>query len=832
MDICSDETSGSETRCTRSPALRNGGIWKRKKIEACLDCSSDGEATGGYDDKFEKNHLTSGSAEVLNSCPQNDDWSGAATKLLPAVFVPGCAQPYRNPTGDRKIPCKLTGLQRSAEVQKGEWNRSILEVDFTNSMVFLQDKDKIVAAQPFANFKKFVVSGDDFEDNLVSVRFVSQQWQIMTQNSAEKTCLLHLLQCVAKDTSAEEALASAAPGILGLNKSVLKAGILVRKAKTQFKKDERYCVLVPGKLFVFKNPNLPGQHARYVTSLLGASVRMSQGLEFELLVPGTKTLTFLPENVEEASGWMGALERSVEIAQQLLAGGTYEQQDQVSSNVFGNMNPGVMAGMIPGPSASGSGGGFIQTTAAQSLRAYTNTQDSRVMQQRFAAGLGGAMFQQPQQDRAFAITTPFGPSAPYAGTFQSKRGQGNLQNPMGGIPQQGGTSTGMPGQAGFMGQSVAGLSNSYNQPQGSYNMENQVDSASPGSSQRPQRGRGQVQQNPSALPAESGVRMIRRATQTLREFNNDMDQFLAQPSTSGYGSAAPQTQFQGYGGAQQVQSPGYGRGNAQQQSQGYGGPQQAQVMGTPQAPGQGYGSPQQPQAQAYGRGARQTQGQAYGGLQQTQNSGYRRGAPQTQGQAYGNLQTQVPGYRRGVPQAQAQAYGGLQQAHTSGYGRGGAQGQRQGELQVQSQGHAGAQQSQQFQGYGGGASQPQAQGYGRGTSGMQAQSYGRGASQAQSRGYVGAQQGQVKRYGGGAPQMQVQQTPAYGGGGSQMQTPGYGRGAPQMQSPGYGRQQFQGLAPGMAPASNPRDWKEFTSPDGRKYYYKERTKETTWTRPY
>ncbi|KAL3681895.1 hypothetical protein R1sor_024851 [Riccia sorocarpa] len=720
-------------------------------------------------------------------------------------------------------------------LKKGEWNRSILEVDFTNSMVFLQDKDKVVAAQPFANFKKFVLSGDDFEDNLISVRFVSQQWQIMTQNSAEKTCLLHLLQCVAKDLSAEEALASASPGILGLNKSVLRAGTLVRKAKTQAKKDGRYCVLVPGKLFIFKNPNLIGQHLRYVTSLLGASVRMLQGLEFELLVPGTKTLTFLPENLEEASGWMGALERSVEIAQHILAGGTYEQQDQVSNNIFGTMNPGVAAGMMPGPSAGAGAGGFVQTTATHSLGAYTNPQDSRTIRQRFAAGLaGGGIFQQPRQERSFP--TPLGVSAPYVGTYQSNTGRGNVQNPlsaanvqrMGGMPQQGGPTAGMLGQGGSMDQNLAGLSTGDKQSQGNYNIQNQVNLGSSGRW-------GQVQQNPGAIPAETGVRMIRRATQTLREFNDNMDQFLAQPSTSGYGSTVPQTethgfgggasqtQFQDFSGAQQMQSPGYGRVVPQPQIQGYSSLQQAQGTGssmeTSQAPDQGYADPQQAQTQMSGRG---THGQGFGGSQQLQNQGYRRGAVQTQGQVYGNRQAQAPGFNRGSPQPQAQAYGGIQAAQSPRYSRGGPQGQ--GEPRGQGQGYTGAQQSeqaQQFQDNGRGASQREGERYGSGKPGVQAQGqaqgYSRGAPQSPSQGY------------GGAPRAPVQQAPAYGGGNPQMQTPGYGRGALRVQHPG--RQQFQGQ-PGMAPASRTGDWKEFTSPDGRTYYYNERTRQTTWKRPY
>ncbi|KAG6551117.1 hypothetical protein Mapa_007352 [Marchantia paleacea] len=510
------------------------------------------------------------------------------------------------------------------------------------------------------------------------------------------------------------------------NKSVLRAGILVRKARTQFKKDERYCVLVPGKLFMFKNPNLPGQHVRYVTSLMGASVRMLRGLEFELLVPGTKTLSFIPENVEEVTGWMGALERSVEIAQQLLAGQPYEQPDQSSPNMYSSLNPGMNAGMVAGMSG---GGGFIQSSN-QNFGAYTNPQDSRNLQQRIMGGVGGGFYQSSSQDKPLlgvtthlSHSTTFGVTAPYTGNFQAAMGQGggtfqNSNNQLlgnmgfqrsGGMLQQVGPSTSMQGRGGVMGESNAGPSTSYNQPQGNFNVQNAYNTGmTQGAGQGPQQGWSHVQQ-------------------TLREFNNNMDQFLTTPSNPGYGRAAPQSHNSSSGGGSPgALVPGYGRGAPQTQFQGYGGPQQAQV------PGNGRGAPQ----------------------------------------------AQVQGYGRGGPQAQNQGYGGAQQG--------------------------------QVHGYGGGAPQAQNQGF------------------------------------GGAQQAQFQQAPTYGGGAPQMQAPGYGRGAPQMQNPGYGRsnpmtpnqgprlqQQFQGPQPqGMLPTSISAEWREFTSPDGRTYYYNERTKQTTWTRPY
>lgn len=186
---------------------------------------------------------------------------------------------------------------------------------------------------------------------------------------------------------------------------------------------------------------------------------------------------------------MGALERSVEIAQQLLAGQPYEQPDQNASNMYPGMNPGMNAGMMPG--MSGGGGGFIQSSN-QNFGAYTNPQDSRNLQQRIMGGMGGGFYQSSSQGKPLlgvtthvSNSTPFGVTAPYTGNFQAAMGQGggNFQNsnnqPQGnvgfqrspGMLQQLGPSTSMQGQGGVMGQNIAGPSTSYNQPQGNFNVQ-------------------------------------------------------------------------------------------------------------------------------------------------------------------------------------------------------------------------------------------------------------------------------------------------------------------------------------------------------------------------
>eukprot|EP00250_Pteridium_aquilinum_P005122 c15264_g1_i1 orf=133-1740(+) len=122
--------------------------------------------------------------------------------------------------------------------KKGEWKRAILEVDYTMGTLFLQDKDRIIV-------------------------------------------------CIVHDLGPQEAAeAGVAKGLVGLDKEVMKYGLVNRRAKTAYKKDERFLVIVPGKLLLFKGMDIAGKHVRFVTSLFGASTH------------------------EELTGWIGAIEKS------------------------------------------------------------------------------------------------------------------------------------------------------------------------------------------------------------------------------------------------------------------------------------------------------------------------------------------------------------------------------------------------------------------------------------------------------------------------------------------------------------------------------------------
>lgn len=190
----------------------------------------------------------------------------------------------------------LIGLATSLAKKKGEWKRAILEFDFVMETMFLQDKDRIVVSATFKTYRRTVSgsTGDDDDDTLLSIRFEEDQWEVMAQNAEEKKAISLLLECVAKNMSAEDASELGKKnGVIGLDKYIMKSGALIRKAKTAYKKDERFVIIVPGKLLLFLSPDLVGKHVRYVTSLIGARVQISRSrMEFEVLVPNTKDLAF------------------------------------------------------------------------------------------------------------------------------------------------------------------------------------------------------------------------------------------------------------------------------------------------------------------------------------------------------------------------------------------------------------------------------------------------------------------------------------------------------------------------------------------------------------
>ncbi|MCO5556018.1 hypothetical protein L7F22_009562 [Adiantum nelumboides] len=158
--------------------------------------------------------------------------------------------------------------------KKGEWRYGILEVDVPMETFFLQDRDRIFLSQTFSSFNKHaeVNSSDDCSLSLI---FNSDQWEVAAQNIAEKVCLQHILECIVNNIAVDDVVQSGRDkGIVGLDKNIIKHGRVQRKAINQKRLDDRYLLLCPGKLFVFKNCDIKGKHVRYVTSLLGATVRV------------------------------------------------------------------------------------------------------------------------------------------------------------------------------------------------------------------------------------------------------------------------------------------------------------------------------------------------------------------------------------------------------------------------------------------------------------------------------------------------------------------------------------------------------------------------------
>ncbi|MCO5558540.1 hypothetical protein L7F22_012125 [Adiantum nelumboides] len=140
--------------------------------------------------------------------------------------------------------------------------------------------------------------------------------------------------CIVRDLGPQEAAdLGVEKGLVGVNKEVMKYGLVQRRAKTAYKKDERFLLIVPGKLLLFKGMDIGGKHVRFVTSLFGASARLIYGqLEFEVIVPDSKSLNLLTPTAEELTGWIGAIEESVLFAN----GGLHEPGGQKSRDARAN----------------------------------------------------------------------------------------------------------------------------------------------------------------------------------------------------------------------------------------------------------------------------------------------------------------------------------------------------------------------------------------------------------------------------------------------------------------------------------------------------------------
>ncbi|KAH7446404.1 hypothetical protein KP509_01G054200 [Ceratopteris richardii] len=197
--------------------------------------------------------------------------------------------------------------------KKGEWRYGILEVDFPMETFFIQDHDRIFLSQTFSSFNKYAEANSSDICSL-SLIFKSEQWDITVQNIAEKDCLQHILESITRNAGIDDVVLNGkGRGILGLDKNIVKYGSVQRKAVNQQRLDHRFLVLCPGKLFIFKSFDIKGKHVRYVTSLLGAAIRMlSEVLEFQILAPGSKTITLVPQSQEDLSSWVEALGISID----------------------------------------------------------------------------------------------------------------------------------------------------------------------------------------------------------------------------------------------------------------------------------------------------------------------------------------------------------------------------------------------------------------------------------------------------------------------------------------------------------------------------------------
>ncbi|KAH7432915.1 hypothetical protein KP509_07G045900 [Ceratopteris richardii] len=156
--------------------------------------------------------------------------------------------------------------------KKEDYRHGILEVDFDVEMLFVHERDRIFMSQGFSTLRNHV-DADYADDCSISIKFDTQQWNITSQNIAEKTCIQHLLECIVNGSTIDESLQiGKEKGIIGLDKNIQKHGQLLRRAISHNKLEERFLILVPGKLLLFKNNDIHGKHVRYATSLLGATL--------------------------------------------------------------------------------------------------------------------------------------------------------------------------------------------------------------------------------------------------------------------------------------------------------------------------------------------------------------------------------------------------------------------------------------------------------------------------------------------------------------------------------------------------------------------------------
>ncbi|KAI5075653.1 hypothetical protein GOP47_0009729, partial [Adiantum capillus-veneris] len=209
--------------------------------------------------------------------------------------------------------------------------RGIIEVDFATGSLLLADKDKPIASQEFRALKRKYAGEGDL---LISLQFQgNESWDITAQCSDEKRTLNHLLECILRKLSLEQIIdAGKDKGVMGLDKTIIKAGVLKRKAKTAYKVDERFIVLVPGKLLLFKGSDISSKRIRYVTTLTRARVEATHGQpSFQILVPNTKALSLAASSTDAAKEWILALEDAIEYANGQRPGNWSMQADAAAA---------------------------------------------------------------------------------------------------------------------------------------------------------------------------------------------------------------------------------------------------------------------------------------------------------------------------------------------------------------------------------------------------------------------------------------------------------------------------------------------------------------------
>ncbi|MCO5581415.1 hypothetical protein L7F22_035299 [Adiantum nelumboides] len=197
----------------------------------------------------------------------------------------------------------------SADDKKGDFRQGILEVDFHME----KDREQVLMSRFFSTLRNHV-DADNFDGCSISIKFESEQWNITSQNIAEKFCIQHLLECIVNGSSIDEALQiGKEKGIIGLDRRIQKHGQILRRAFNHNKLEKRFLILVPGKLLLFKNFDVIEKRARYALSLLEATLTTSpEEQEFQVSAPGSKTFSVIFPDLDDFDSWIEAMQASID----------------------------------------------------------------------------------------------------------------------------------------------------------------------------------------------------------------------------------------------------------------------------------------------------------------------------------------------------------------------------------------------------------------------------------------------------------------------------------------------------------------------------------------